>query len=118
MGVIKVMYPISDSPSDKGRFFLARTVECHSPHSPRREQTQTMPKRSKPGPPYTDIPKEIYVVVTNPWGMNSNPRSRGPDDFKRIAAWAKFALQQAGLSGGRIPTVECVYGMGTVSLSL
>ncbi|KAI9456483.1 hypothetical protein HD554DRAFT_1846877 [Boletus coccyginus] len=72
-----------------------------------------MPKTSKPGPPYTDIPNEIYVVVTNPWGMSSNPRSRGPDDYKRIAAWAKFALHQAGLSGGRIPTVECIYGMGT-----
>ena len=76
-----------------------------------------MPKKPKSGPPYTDIPNEVYVVVTNPWGMNSSPRLRGPSDFNRIASWAQFALQQAGLAGGRIPTVECIYGMGTVSLS-
>ncbi|KAF8550370.1 hypothetical protein OG21DRAFT_421776 [Imleria badia] len=53
-----------------------------------------MPKRPKSGPPYTDIPAEVYVVVTNPWGMSSDPHLRGK-------------------GGGRIPTIECIYAMGT-----
>ncbi|KAG8220564.1 hypothetical protein J3R82DRAFT_3297 [Butyriboletus roseoflavus] len=72
-----------------------------------------MPKKPKAGPPYTDIPEEIYVVVTNPWGMNANPRSRNPGDFNRIASWAQLILQQAGLGGGRVATIECIYSMGT-----
>ena len=75
-----------------------------------------MPKRSKAGPPYTDVPDEVYVVVTNPWGMTSDPRLRGEGDFNRIASWAQFALHKSGLGGGHIPTVECIYGMGTVSV--
>ncbi|KAN0081717.1 hypothetical protein V8E55_009341 [Tylopilus felleus] len=74
-----------------------------------------MPKRPKGGPPYTDVPDEVYVVVTDPWGMNTNPRERIPRDFNRVASWARFALQQAGLDGGHIPTVECIYSMGTRS---
>lgn len=77
-----------------------------------------MPKRPKGGPPYTDVPDEVYVVVTDPWGMNTNPRERIPRDFNRVASWARFALQQAGLDGGHIPTVECIYSMGTVSVAL
>ncbi|KAG6382193.1 hypothetical protein JVT61DRAFT_844 [Boletus reticuloceps] len=72
-----------------------------------------MPKRSKTGPPYTDIPKEVYVVATHPWGMNRNPRERGQHDFDRIASWAQFSLQQAGLCGGHVPTIEYIYSMGT-----
>lgn len=74
-----------------------------------------MPKRPKNGPPYNDIPKEVYVVVVYPWGMHRNPRLRCQDDFDRVASWAQLVLQQGGLGGGRIATIECIYGMGTVS---
>lgn len=75
-----------------------------------------MPKRPKSGPPYTDIPKEVYVVVTNPWGMHTSPRLRKQGDFDRVASWAQLVLKQAGLGGGRVAMIECIYNMGTVSV--
>ncbi|KAG9308588.1 hypothetical protein JVU11DRAFT_11692 [Chiua virens] len=71
------------------------------------------PKRGKIGPPYTDIPDSVYVVVLNPWSMNRDPRQRKQDDFDRIAAWARFVLQQAGLGGGRLATIDCIYSTFT-----
>lgn len=114
--------PISDSPSDNGSSPRTsarllggdRRLLLATHHIPLERE---MPKKPKSGPPYTNIPDEVYVVVTNPWGMHSNPRLRGSGDFNRIASWAQFALKQAGLGGGRIPTIECIYGMGTVSLN-
>ena len=73
-----------------------------------------MPKRPKSGPPYTDIPDEVYVVVSHPWGMNPLPRERGQNDFDRVASWAQLVLKQGGLGGGHAATIECIYSMGTV----
>ncbi|KAF9218708.1 hypothetical protein BS17DRAFT_790821 [Gyrodon lividus] len=72
-----------------------------------------MPGKPKSGPPYNDPPPGTYVVVTNPWGMSTNSRARGQSDVNRVAAWLAVVLREAGVIYERVPTVECVYGMGT-----
>lgn len=73
--------------------------------------TQYRMAKSKTGPPYTDRNAE-YVVVTTPWGMNRVPRSRVPEDFNRLAAWVQLILQDKDIDA----KVECIFGMGTVSV--
>ncbi|KIK93954.1 hypothetical protein PAXRUDRAFT_828456 [Paxillus rubicundulus Ve08.2h10] len=70
-----------------------------------------MPGKPKSGPPYNDPPPGTYITVTNPWGVNPNPRERGQSDVDRLAAWAGVVLLEAGVGDHR--SVECVYGMGT-----
>ncbi|KIJ63508.1 hypothetical protein HYDPIDRAFT_112927 [Hydnomerulius pinastri MD-312] len=71
-----------------------------------------MPGKPKSGPPYTDTPPGSYIVITNPWGMSHNIRDRSQLDANRVAAWAQLVLKEA-TGSGRVPSVECVYGMGT-----
>lgn len=69
--------------------------------------------KSKTGPPYTGRNAE-YVVVTTPWGMNRVPRSRVSQDFNRLAAWVQLILQDKDIDA----EVQCIFGMGTVSVPI
>jgi hypothetical protein len=68
----------------------------------------------KKGPPYLDDPGCKYVVIIDPWGMES-AKDRNQEDVNRLGSWIGFMLrEQSGIDGNSSISLEVVYMRRTV----
>ena len=57
----------------------------------------------KKGPPYLDDPGRKYVVIIDPWGMDSaKNRSSGDVDRLPVGSWVSFMLHEQSAAGNKV----------------
>ena len=66
----------------------------------------------KKGPPYLDDPGCKYVVIIDPWGMDST-KNRSSGDVDRLGSWVSFMLREQRTPEKEV-LLEVVYMRGTV----
>ena len=61
-------------------------------------------------PLYKKTDDSVYLVITQPFGMQPTPAARGTVDIDRFSSWISWVFQKQSV-------VEIVYTMSTVSQS-
>ena len=92
---LRVSFPAMGKNKNKG-FDLAK------------RQEKILKRMAKPL--YRKTDDSVYLVITQPFGMQPTPAARGTVDIDRFSSWISWVFQEQSV-------VEIVYTMSTVSQS-